>query len=63
MLCERVVCSSFIHSLCQQQILKMADFYVLREEELRLDDDLSPFNLPLFYFGLVIEKTREKALR
>ncbi len=30
---------SFIHSLCQQRISKMADFYALREVE--LDDDLS----------------------
>ncbi len=45
----------------------MVDFYVLREEELRPEDDLSPFNLPLFlYFGLHVvfekkKKTREKA--
>ncbi len=38
----------------------MADFYALREEELRLDDDLSSFYLPLFYFSLFFEKTREK---
>ncbi len=34
----------------------MADFYALREEELRLYDNLSPF----VEFGLVFEKTKEK---
>ena len=39
----------------------MANFYTLREEELRLDDNLSPFNLPLFLnFGLVFEKMRKR---
>ncbi len=51
---------SFILSLCQQQISKMADLYALREEEFRLDDDLSPFNFATFFnFGIVFEK-REK---
>ena len=40
----------FIHSFYPQQISKTTDFYALREEELKLDDDLSPFNLPLFEF-------------
>ncbi len=40
----------------------MADYYALREEELRLDDDLSPFKFATFFnFGLVFEKTREEA--
>ncbi len=40
----------------------MADFYALREEELRLDDDLSPLICHFFfYFSLVFEKTRETA--
>ncbi len=57
-----VVYLSFIRSLCQQRMSKMADVYALREEELRLDDNLSPFNLPLlFNFGLDFEKVREKA--
>ncbi len=51
---------SFIHSLCQQRISKMADFYAVREEEFRLDDNLSPFNLP-FLFQFSFENTREKA--
>ena len=33
-----------IHSF----IVLTADFYSLREEELQLDDNLSPFNLPFF---------------
>ncbi len=38
----------------------MADLYALREEEFRLDDDLSPFNFATFFnFGIVFEK-REK---
>ena len=41
-----VVCLSFVHSFIQSvthstRISKMAD---LREDELRLDDNLSPFN-------------------
>ncbi len=47
-----VVCLSFVHSFIQSvthstRISKMAD---LREDELRLDDNLSPFNQPLFKF-------------
>ncbi len=66
---ERVtIALSFLHSFSYSftlstTISKIADFYVSREEKLRLDDYLSPFNLPSFFFnfGLVIEKTREKA--
>ena len=36
-----VVCLSFIHSLCQQQISKMAGLLLPWEQELLLDDDLS----------------------
>ncbi len=43
-----VVRLSFIHSLCQQRISKVADYYALIEEELQLDDGLSFFNLPHF---------------
>ena len=39
----------------------MADFYALREEEFRLDDDLNPYNFATYCnFNLVLEKTREK---
>ncbi len=39
----------------------MADFYALREEEFRLDDNFSPFNFATYCnFDLVLEKTREK---
>ncbi len=40
----------------------MVDIYSFSEEELQLYDNLSHFNLPLyFYFSLVFEKMRDKA--
>ena len=56
----KVVCLTFILSLCQQQISKMRTLCLERKEP-RLDDDLSPYNLLLFCFSLVFKKMREKA--
>ena len=57
-----VCCHSFIHSLCVNKGSRRWQTYALREEELRLDDNLSPFSGHCFNFSLVIfEKTREKA--
>ncbi len=54
--------NSFIHSFILSTVdLKDSGLFVLREEELQLDGNLSPFKLLLFYFGLVFEKTRVKA--
>ncbi len=57
-----VVSLSLIYLLCQQLISKMADFYALREWTLRLDNDISLFNLLLFLICfIVLEKTIETA--
>ncbi len=38
----------------------MADFYALKEEELRLDNELSPFNFATFFISAQLLRKREK---
>ncbi len=53
-----VVCHLFTHSVNSN--LKDGEIFALREEELQLDDDLSPFNSPLFLISALFLRKQEK---